>query len=201
MKDSIRIDHKKVADHLDKAFNVFLNLFNDDMRNALIDKAYFAGGCIYCLSNGKPVNDYDLFLSDAKHIADLERLDLWRCKSDYALSRGMYQLVTKYHGKPRRCVGQFDFKHNMYFYKPYSGEIQTACGEFESLFTSQLIFNEKRARDIEGVFLRIERFVKRGFSISPDTIAQIKKRTTPKKVKKYERKIKQNRRISRNDRY
>ena len=116
--------------------------------------------------------------------------DLWKCKTEYALSYGKYQVVTKYYGDPHTCVGQFDFKHNMYFYRPYTGEIESACNGFESLYTNELIFNEERARDIEGVYLRIARFAERGFIVRPKMIAKIKKRTTNKKIKEYAKKIK-----------
>ena len=188
---------KKVTDHLDKAFDTFVSLFDSEAQKVLSEKSYFAGGCIYSLANDKPVKDYDLFLFDNLDVANIEKLDLWKCKTEYALSRGLYQVVTKYYGEPLACVGQFDFQHNMYFYRPHSGEIETACGEFDSLFTNKLIFNEGRARDIEGVYLRIERFVKRGFVATPEMIAKIKKRTTTKEINNYAKKMKNTPRRSR----
>lgn len=181
---------KSVTDHLDKAFDNFISYFDEKFKLILREKSYFAGGCVYCLANNKPVKDYDIFLTDNGVCEEISKLDLWKCKTEYALSRGLFQLVTKYYGEPEFCVGQFDFKHNMFFYRPYSDEIQSACGEFESLFTNKLIFNENRARDIEGVYLRIARFAKRGFIVDPELIVNIKKRTTSKNIKKYARKLK-----------
>lgn len=179
-----------MTNHLDSVFDSFLGLFDGSAKNTLAAKAYFAGGCIYCLANDKPVKDYDLFLLDRQGCGEIEKLDLWKCKTEYALSRGKYQVVTKYYGTPDKCVGQFDFKHNMYFYKPHGNSVESACGEFDSLFTNELIFNESRARDIEGVYLRIERFVQRGFVATPEMIAKIKRRTTNKKINEYAKKLK-----------
>lgn len=175
----------EIPQELDIVFHNFLNLFDDECQAILKEKAYFAGGCIYSLANDKKVNDYDIFLTDNKDMQKLIDLPFWKCKTEYALSFGKYQIVTKYYGKPEDCVGEFDFKHNMFYYKPFFGEIKTACDSYKHLFSNKLVFNENRARDLEGVYLRIEKFKNRGFVVSEDIENTILKKTTKKKIKKY----------------
>lgn len=154
---------------------------------------YFAGGCIYCLNNNKPVKDYDIFLTDDSIIYELKELDLWSYTSEYALTYGKFQVVIKYFGEPDDCVAEFDFKHNMYYYIPFSRYIKSVndedipndFDEYEFLNSNELIFNEYRSRDVEGVYLRIDKFIQRGMTISKETKKKIKKKTTKKKIKQY----------------
>lgn len=188
-----------ICKHLDQAFEELLQIIPCPiLKSGLQEKAYFAGGCIYCLRNDKPVKDYDLFLRDDSLIEELKKLPVWSYTSEYALTCGKYQIVTKYYGEPDYCVGQFDFKHNMHYYIPRTEKIKCAYKEelsdvdpcfddYEYLNTDELIFNENRARDIEGVWLRVEKFTKRGMKISKETKKKIKKRTTKKAIKTYKK--------------
>jgi len=189
----------EICKHLDTTFELFLQkIENSGLRDALQESLYFAGGCIYCLRNGKEVKDYDMFLKDDELIEDLKKLDIWSFASDYALTCGKYQVVIKYFGEPDVCVGQFDFKHNMHYYIPKTQKILCAYldelfydepdfEDFRYLQTNELFFNENRARDIEGVYLRVEKFTKRKKKISKETKKQIKKRVTKKTVKAYKK--------------
>ena len=191
--------------HLDLKFDELLKKIEcSELRDALKDKAYFAGGCIYCLRNDKPVKDYDVFLKDESLIENLKKLTIWSFASEYALTCGKFQVVIKYFGEPDLCVGQFDFKHNMHYYIPGTQKVKCAymeeffdepfddpCDpEFEDfmyLQTNELFFNENRARDIEGVLLRVEKFTERGMTISKETKKKIKRRISTKAVKRYKK--------------
>ena len=202
------MNEKEICKHLDLKFKEFLQLIEcQELLDALKERLYFAGGCIYCLRNDKPVKDYDLFLTDGDIIEDLKKLDIWSYTSDYALTYGKFQIVIKYFGEPQECVGQFDFKHNMHYYIPESSKIKCAYldelfeiadesfkpydeidfDDFRYLDTNELHFNENRARDIEGVYLRIKKFTDRGMKISKETKKKIKKRTSRKAVKQYKK--------------
>ena len=195
---------KEICKHLDLKFNEFLQLIECPiLAGKLKENLYFAGGCIYCLRNDKIVKDYDMFLKNETLIEELKELNIWSFTSEYALTYGKFQLVIKYFGEPDLCVGQFDFKHNMHYYIPWSNKIMCSyldelCDGFDVdeeidfnsykyLQTNELHFNENRARDIEGVLLRIKKFVDRGMSISKETKKAIKQRTTRKAVKKYKK--------------
>lgn len=197
------MNERLICTHLDARFKEFLQLIKPQtLADALKERLYFAGGCIYCLRNDKLVKDYDMFLTDGDIIEDLKKLDIWSFTSDYALTYGKFQVVIKYFGEPESCVGQFDFKHNMHYYIPESNKVMCAyvdeisdefCYEepdfenFKYLQTNELIFNENRARDIEGVYLRIEKFIDRGMTISKETKKKIKQRTSKKKLKIYKK--------------
>ena len=193
------MNERLICTHLDARFEEFLQLIKPQtLADALRERLYFAGGCIYCLRNDKVVKDYDMFLTDGDIIEDLKKLDIWSFTSDYALTYGKFQVVIKYFGEPESCVGQFDFKHNMHYYIPGTNKIKCAysdelCDEetgfegFKYLQTNELCFNENRARDIEGVYLRIQKFTDRGMTISKETKKKIKQRTTKKKLKIYKK--------------
>lgn len=188
---------KEICNHLDEIAKDIISKIPVKIK----DKIYFAGGCIYSLANNLQPKDYDLFLVDNSLVDKLKQLDIWNYTSEYALTLGKYQIITKYYGEPYDCVGQFDFKHNMYYYKPFTGHIISANEEelekqfdcYNFLHTNELIFNENRARDIEGVFLRIGKFVARGMIISKQTKKEIKKRTTKKSLREYKKSRKSNR--------
>ena len=197
------MNEKDICKHLDLKFSEFLQKIEDPtMVDALKEDLYFAGGCIYCLRNNKVVKDYDMFLQDDRLIEDLKNLDIWSFTSEYALTCGKFQLVIKYFGEPDSCVQQFDFMHNMHYYIPGTNKIRCAYlnefpdvdedpdfEDFKYLQTNELFFNENRARDIEGVWLRIKKFTDRGMTISKETKKKIKQRTTKKNIKKYKKSL------------
>lgn len=186
---------KEICEHLNDKAEQFLDLLPLELQEGLLEEMYFAGGCIYSLTNGKEPKDYDIFLKSDKLIDKLKELDFWVCKTDNALSYGKFQVIIKFYGEPEEVVGQFDFKHNMHWYEPYSYKIE--CGYEEEIedstsslddyiyiHTNELIFNEKRARDCENVWLRIDKFIKRGMKISKETKKKILSKTSKKEIKK-----------------
>lgn len=198
---SAQMNISKICEILDKKANEFINLFSPQLANELKTQIYFAGGCIYSLWNHSKPKDYDIFLKETTIIETLKNLDIWAYISEYALSYGKYQIVTKYHGEPLECVGEFDFAHNMYYYIPLIGDTIHHVGwecenvvddivNYSYLDTKELIFNECRSRDVEGVYLRINKFLDRGMTISKETKKAIKKKTTKKAIRKYKRKSK-----------
>lgn len=184
---------REICEHLNDKTEQFLDLFLE-LREELLEEIYFAGGCIYSLSNGKEPKDYDIFLKSDKFIDKLKDLDFWVCKTDNALSYGKFQVIIKFYGEPEEVVGQFDFKHNMHWYEPFTYHIE--CGykeelnkhdcdfeDYRYIHTNELIFNENRARDCENVWLRIDKFLKRGMKISKETKKKILSKTNKKEIR------------------
>lgn len=183
---------RDICNYLDLKLTEFLEKFEEPLKSKLKSKLYFAGGCIYCLANDKPVKDYDMFMFDLELLDELIKSDVFRYVSPYALSVGSFQIVHKYYGEPSECIGEFDFMHNMHYYVPFTNKLKCAYSSFDDndfryLHTTELIFNESRARDIEGVLLRVKKFVERGFTISKETKKNIKSRTTRKSVREYKK--------------
>lgn len=181
---------------LDNAFDTLSSYFPKDIREEFLKNAYIAGGSIFCLATNKPVKDYDFFIEDLDLLERLKKLDVWKCVTEYALSLGMFQVVTKFSGSPYKVVGEFDFKHNMFYkfykdHKIYNALPLSDMGkEAIILRSNKILFNSNRARDIEGVYLRIEKFLKKGMTISTKERNLILSRVTRKSIKEY--KIKHN---------
>ena len=135
------------------------------IRDYIDRHSYFAGGCVYSLYNGQKPKDYDLFLDSDEAVEKLNAADIegGDFKSEYALSLGLYQIVTRFVGAPEEVVAEFDFMHNMFFFR--DGKIQNVA-PWKYLNTKKLIFNRARARDICGAIMRVPKFVARGMTIS-----------------------------------
>jgi hypothetical protein len=133
------------------------------------EKGFIAGGCIYSLANDEEPKDYDFFITDRNFVAELVNKlrnapDI--CVfSDNAISfdGGRFQIITRYIGQPDDVVGEFDFRHNMFYFA--KGKVTGLVSE-SYLKSKRLVFNKERARDIAGVLLRVPRFVSRGMTIS-----------------------------------
>lgn len=86
--------------------------------------------------------------------------------TEYAITikkdRTIFQIITKFVGSPTEVVGQFDFKHNMFYH--WKGSIYCLSG-LSYLYSENLWFNFERARDIANVLIRVAKFTQRGFKI------------------------------------
>lgn len=136
---------------------------------------YFAGGCIYCLWNGREVKDYDIFCTNKKAMTRVKRflnrhMELVNCKTDNAYTVGKYQFVIKHIGDAKTEVGKFDFKHNCYYYD-HDG-LHDVFG-WDYINSNSLVFNSTRARDVLNILTRIPKFVGRDMTISQKEILDI----------------------------
>ncbi|WP_240503997.1 hypothetical protein [Bacillus licheniformis] len=177
-----------IKSDLEKAKKDFISLLPPEYQEEFKNKSYLAGGAIYSLYNNQIPKDYDFFLTDESLVKELRRFfdngtlkykngvkigkykDETLVYTDNAISIGMYQIITKWVGTPEDVIGEFDFKHNMYYY--INGEIETLVG-WEYLNDNKLKYNEKRARDICGTIIRIKKFVERGFTITNHEVAKM----------------------------
>ena len=151
--------------------------------------AYLCGGCIYSLRHDKDPKDFDFFIQSEKLSKELYTYfsslpsvkpfknflkgkynDMQVTITKYAISIGKYQIVIKYIGDPEKVLGEFDFKHNCFYYK--NNQLKNVA-DWKYLDTNNLIFNEERARDISGCLLRIPKFIERGMKITKKEYAKI----------------------------
>jgi len=184
----------KVCENLKDVSKEFLDMFPEEIQCKFKDNFYFAGGCIYSLYNDKIPNDYDVFvytdeLKDyiisffTKYVTEYKHggicLGYYNgnkiTKTKYAISIGnKFQIITKYVGLPQGVVGEFDFKHNMYYYKIHTNTIDYhASINLRYLTTEEMFFNNTRSRDLCGVILRLPKFIGRGMTINKKEIAKI----------------------------
>lgn len=188
---------EEIEQHLSDKFDAFCfslkNLDNASHKliKALRSQAFFAGGCIYRLYHDEKPKDYDIFLKSNRLIEDLKNLQLWSYRSENALTLGNVQIIIKWYGEPEQVVNEFDFLHNMYWYDVYTGSIETVNyidekhtkPDYCSLIRNVLVFNESRARDIENVYMRIDKFLERGMILPTEEREKILKKCDQKKLK------------------
>lgn len=183
----------KMAEILKIEKDKLIELLPEQFQEKFRQNSYIAGGAIYCLRNDKEVKDFDFFV-ESKEFADelmtyfkslfnrelrqtlkgkYRGLDLIITK--YAISIGKYQVITKYYGKPKDVVSEFDFKHNMFWFKD-NDIICHSTSSWEYIDDNKLYFNENRPRDISGILLRIPKFIERGMEIDKREVAKIIKK-------------------------
>lgn len=166
------------------------------LRSDFTREAYISGGCIYSLYNDKEPKDFDFFVESETFVKKLRNffmsLIVYETYNDgqtkdkkiyivhyngervvvtkNAISIGKYQIITKFFGKPEVVVGQFDFMHNTYW---HDNDGVHAWNQWDFLDSTQLIYNEERARDISGTIMRVSRFVARGMTITNAEMAKM----------------------------
>lgn len=183
---------KYVSDSLAYYKSIFLSLLPDELRYDFDKLSFIGGGAVYSLYNGNEVKDFDFFVKDkdfAKRIHkyfddNLNDFDLkyrngvkigkYKGKrlivTDNAISIGEYQIITRWIGAPEEVIGEFDFRHNQFYW--CEDKIETVT-DWKYLEGDKLIFNEDRARDIANCIIRMNKFLKRGFTIDNREISKL----------------------------
>jgi hypothetical protein len=171
----------------------FINILPDKFKDKVSKDMYICGGCIYSMRHDQEPKDYDIFLrseSLAKELLDYfnNKIELKHSVlngiagiynghsmivTKYAISIDNFQIIIKYIGEPEKVLGEFDFKHNMFYYD--SGKIQNVAN-WSCLESNKLVFNDDRARDICGTIMRIPKFVSRGMEINKREVAKMLKK-------------------------
>lgn len=193
-----KVKLNKVTEYLNKAKSQLKELLPDYLQDEFDDEVYISGGCIYSLYNDKEPKDYDFFVRSeayAQKLVDFfvtSYLDLdaaiefkeGRMKIFYhkgtrvvltknAISLGNKQIITKFIGEPREVINEFDFKHNMFWHE--NDKIET-LSQWDFLDSTQLYYNENRARDISGTIIRVHKFCERGMTISNAEMSKMLKK-------------------------
>jgi hypothetical protein len=137
-KTEEQIHNEKINYISEKLFYVrddLIKLLPEDLRYEFFMQSYISGGCIYSLYHDKEPKDYDFFVESDGLVAKLR--DYFIKESSYqgeirsgglhkginmtitqnAISLGEYQIVTQWTGSPKEVITQFDFKHNMVYWK------------------------------------------------------------------------------------
>lgn len=176
--------------HVEDTLHLQKDLLTEKLPTHLQDKfkqeAYIAGGSIYSLTHHVKYKDVDFFIR-TKELRDAiveyftnERLQLSNSSvgsvkkgsyegyrlvvTDNAISIGDWQIIVKDYGEPQDVIGQFDFKHNMYYVDNIG--LYSVLGTISYLLDNELVYNDNRVRDIVGTIARVPKFVSRGMNIS-----------------------------------
>lgn len=177
-----------ISKHLREVKNELINLLPPHMWQRLESEAYISGGCIYSLYHGKQPKDYDFFLVNDSLVDELREYfinyagyhgndisggtynDLPLIITNNAISIGNYQIITQWVGEPQDVIGQFDFRHNQFYWK--SKRVYT-LSDWSYLKGKALVYNEQRARDIVGTIVRVPRFIQRGMTITQKEMSKV----------------------------
>lgn len=197
LEQAEQFPHRGKIDKLTQEFNKVTADIQAIIPFFNLQDFYFAGGCLYCLWNGKEVKDYDIFCTNRAALRKLNQHfknhpELVNCKTRNAYTVGKYQFVIRHIGEPDVEVGKFDFRHNCYWYDNQG--VHSLYG-WNDISSRELKFNTDRARDVLNVITRIPKFVERGMEISQKEILDILEMgTRPTKYFAERQTIKQRRR-------
>lgn len=173
---------KEVTEKLKEEKKKLTNLLPEYLQKDFERDSFVGGGCVYSLYNDDEPKDYDFFL-EKQETVDKVRLyfsmnstlklrgsikigkykGLQLLVTDNAISIGNYQIITRWVGEPKEVIGEFDFKHNMFYLK--DEKVETLV-KWSYLDDNYLRFNDDRARDICGCIIRTKKFIERGFTMT-----------------------------------
>ncbi|ASA26383.1 hypothetical protein B9T62_18870 [Paenibacillus donghaensis] len=165
-----------------------IKLLPEELQKEFFDKSYISGGCIYSLYHGKEPKDYDFFvesnylverlrdyfLKQATYTGEVRSGGLYNginmTITQNAITLGKYQIITQWVGKPEEVINQFDFLHNMTYWR--DGKV-VCLSDWKFVSGSKIYYNKGRARDIVGTIVRLPRFVERGMTVSNKEISKM----------------------------
>lgn len=193
---------KQIARKLEEEKLNLISLLPMKFHRRMYNDSYICGGCIYSLKNDQEVNDFDFFVTNQEladelveyfkgYITQTTRIDESGIEKELKVKKGTYlgytltmtryaisidrkyQIVIKYVGEPRDVLSEFDFKHNMFFYR---NDYVENVADWEYLDTNVICFNEDRPRDICGTLLRVPKFVNKGMVFPKKEVAKMLKK-------------------------
>lgn len=170
------------------SFALTLPLF---MCDYIKEHGYVGGGSIYSMYNDGEYKDIDIFINSEKFANRLREYVMNRAKevivskditkgklvtdesfaiTKNSISIGEIQIVVEDIGEIEDVVSRFDFKHNMFWVD--KGVVKT-LSHTKYLDSKKLYFNDLRPRDIAGTIVRIGKYTRRGFTVSPVEVAKM----------------------------
>lgn len=186
-------ERNEIAKKLEDVKDYFIKLLPSELQYQFSKEAYIAGGSIHCLYKGKEVSDFDFFIESEelkdKLVNYFNSLSNLKVKfkggvsmklgtysgrklviTENAISIGKFQIVLRDIGTPEEVVSKFDFKHNMFYAKDNKlvGLVDESVLDLE-----ELRFNDERARDIVSTIVRVSKFQKKGWYISPNEMGKM----------------------------
>ena len=170
---------ERVQEQLSTRFELLKSKLPTNLQTEFEQTCYFAGGCIYSLWNEQEPKDWDVFCTSKLFLKKLkswfEMTKLHTFISEYAITFPPYQFVLAFVGDPEDVVAEFDFMHNMFYFR--HGKVCT-LSDWSYLDSNKLKFNEERARDVASTITRVPKFVARGMEISKQEMAMMLDKAT-----------------------
>jgi hypothetical protein len=174
---------------MDKMFDKFASIFPMPLQVEVRKNVYIAGGAIVNFLLGVPVADYDLFIVEDA-VRDSMRAWFkeqewndesrgWRIKAmtenGVTLDFGgdlIYQVVTRFTGKPERVFKSFDFEHCKAFYVPAS---QHYHANEDLILNKKLVYTGDDDYPL-NTMKRLIKFIRRGWDIDNENVLNLAKK-------------------------
>lgn len=179
---------KLIAQKLSTEKQSLINILPEQFKEFFEQYSFLSGGCIYSLYRNEQPKDYDFFLKSRAKTEEIREYFMDQAGyhgngisggtynkhplliTENAISIGKYQIILRWIGEPEEVCGEFDFKHNQFYFD--NGEI-SGLVQWKYLMGNELVYKEKRARDICGTIVRISKFLKRGMIIRNKEVSKM----------------------------
>lgn len=158
-----------------------------DLRKLIIDnRLMVAGGFVRSIISGEMVNDIDLFGPSVTTLRDvagrlgdkwsIEPIETKNAITIAAPGRKTVQFITRWlFSDPDAVINSFDFTiAQAALFTDQSGEWNSRCSDrfYPDLAAKRLVYTSPvRNEDAGGSMLRVQKFVGRGYHISPANLA------------------------------
>lgn len=155
-------------------------------------RIFLAGGSIRSRVAGEPVSDYDLWGQDKPSLGNFAELfaakrgvRVMATENAYTIlseGRTPVQFITRWvFQRPEECAESFDFTIASAAVWFEHGLWQSYCHEsfYQDLASKRLVYMmPARNEDAGGSLMRVQKFIRRGYSISPGNLAAVIARLT-----------------------
>ena len=181
---------KKLFSFMDEFGSENHAIINNPLIAALYGKSFIAGGCISSIILDYEVNDYDLYFVDKitsemfmSYYADKNELVEVRTKAALLL-KNRFQIIDLLHGLPNIIVPTFDFQHccAWFSFHTFKNEptiesllkgpyLEIPEATWDAILNKKLIYNGSNYPLV--ALKRVDKFLKRGFTISNEELEKI----------------------------
>ena len=168
-------------------------LMTSRAKRGIPGRIFLAGGAIRAIIAGEPVNDWDFLGESPLAVEDFvrslkaarsgipARIHVTRnAQTLLTLGHSAVQGITRWcYAEPERLLAEFDFTIAQAVIWREADAWRSACADtfYADLAAKRLVYTEpKREEDAGGSMLRVMRFVRRGYSISPEQLAKVMSR-------------------------
>lgn len=162
-----------IKEQLKTRFELIINtLYNQETKDLVRQKCYFAGGAIRDLSRQLTPKDYDLYFIDDVSIAKFKELSANEFSlrvtkiGNYNQKDTQAQFITLLSGLPDSVTKRFDFTINNGYYIPALDVLQK--GDMSNL----LIPGENIESPMNSL-VRLKKFQDKGFTIDENTLINL----------------------------
>lgn len=165
--------------HLDVILNEVIQLFPEHVQETLREEFYIAGGAIVSYLQNEPISDYDIFVRSLTGVLVVNRyshtLQGLKTSTENAVTvelkgpKAPAQIITRFHGEPKRIFESFDYEHCKAYYVSSTREL---------VYNKDLIVNKKLRYTGEDSYpvnalSRMAKYISRGYKIDKESVLNL----------------------------